>query len=176
MLVALLVAGAVVCAAQAIRATRLLESALWLAGVSALVSVVLYHLGAKQVAVIELSVGAGLVTVLFVFAISIAGDDAMGVVSPVPWPLVIALLGVFVVLLVAMILPVDTTDAAVEFPLETVLWGDRAIDVLLQIVLIFSGVLCLLGLLKDRAPAKIAHAAVDAPVHANEESEEGVHA
>jgi len=53
----------------------LIASALWLAGVSALVSIMCYLLGAYAVAVIELSVGAGLVTVLFVFAISIAGEE-----------------------------------------------------------------------------------------------------
>ena len=77
MLYALLVAGAVVCAFQALRASHLLPSAIWLAGVSALTAITLYTMGAHEIAVIELSVGAGLVTVLFVFAISIAGDDAM---------------------------------------------------------------------------------------------------
>ena len=45
----------------AIRARRLLTSAIWLAGVSALISIVFYLFGARQIVVIELSVGAGLV-------------------------------------------------------------------------------------------------------------------
>ncbi len=64
-----------ICAFMAFRTPRLLISALWLAGCSAILSILLYLMGAYQVAVIELSVGAGLVTVLFVFAISIAGDE-----------------------------------------------------------------------------------------------------
>ena len=65
------------CAFMAFRTPRLLISALWLAGCSAILSILLYLMGAYQVAVIELSVGAGLVTVLFVFAISIAGDETI---------------------------------------------------------------------------------------------------
>ena len=65
----------VVFAILSIRSKRLITSALWLAGVSALLSVVFYLFGAHLVAVVELSVGAGLVTVLFAFAISVAGDE-----------------------------------------------------------------------------------------------------
>ena len=65
---------------------RLLISALWLAGTSALAALMMYRLGAPEVAVIELSVGAGLVTVLFVFAINIAGEDTPSVRSLVPAP------------------------------------------------------------------------------------------
>ena len=75
MLILLLIVVTVVFAFAAIRAKTLLTSTLWLAGASALLAVVFYLLGAQQTAVIELSVGAGLVTVLLVFAINIAGDD-----------------------------------------------------------------------------------------------------
>jgi NADH:ubiquinone oxidoreductase subunit 6 (subunit J) len=150
MLNALLVAGAVVCAIQAIRATRLLVSALWLAGVSALVAIALYRLGAQQVAVVELSVGAGLVTVLFVFAISIAGDDAMEARPLIPIPLALGMVVFFAALLGWMVLPITEVSAtAVELPFASVVWGDRALDVLLQVVMIFTGVLCLLGLLSE---------------------------
>jgi uncharacterized MnhB-related membrane protein len=74
MLTALLLTLAVFCGLRAIHAQRLVAAALWLAAVSALNAVVLYEMGAREAAVIELSVGAGLVTVLFVFAIGIAGD------------------------------------------------------------------------------------------------------
>ena len=70
----LIIIGMLLCAVMAVRTQRLLVSALWLAGASALVSLWMYILGAPEVAVIELSVGAGLVTVLFVFAINIAGE------------------------------------------------------------------------------------------------------
>jgi len=71
----LVLSGMLICAIQAIRAERLLVSALWLAGCSALLALAIGLLGAPEVGVVELSVGAGLVTVIFVFAISIAGED-----------------------------------------------------------------------------------------------------
>ena len=76
--------GILFCAFQAVRNTRLLVSAMWLAGTSALVSIMIYLLGAYQIAVIELSVGSGLVTVLFMFAINIAGDEPIPDLSFIP--------------------------------------------------------------------------------------------
>lgn len=140
----------VFCAVQAIRAPRLLLSSIWLAGVSALVALMLYLLGAREVAVIELSVGAGLVTVLFVFAISMAGEDVTPLKSIIPRPVAITLVAVAVVLLAWMVLPLDEQSAVGEAPFGTVLWQDRGADVLVQIVLIFAGVLGVLGILADR--------------------------
>jgi uncharacterized MnhB-related membrane protein len=154
MLVALLVVLAFACAVQAIRAGRLITSALWLAGVSAALSVVFYLMGAYTVAVIELSVGAGLVTVLFVFAINIAGEEAIALPSLIPksvaWGLVIA----SAVLLGWLALPLPAAESpTLEPAFASVLWGQRGLDVLVQIVLIFAGVLGLLGLLAEaKAP------------------------
>ena len=71
MILALLLFVILLLALQAIRAVHLLHSAVWLAATSAMLSILFYLLGAPYVAVIELSVGAGLVTVLFIFAIGI---------------------------------------------------------------------------------------------------------
>ena len=51
----------------------------------------LYLLGAYQVAVIELSVGAGLVTVLLIYAISVVGDDAFDPGPVIPRPVAVGL-------------------------------------------------------------------------------------
>jgi uncharacterized MnhB-related membrane protein len=151
MLYLLLVTGAIVCAFFAIRARHLLAAAIWLAGVSALVSIILYNLGAHQVAVVELSVGAGLVTVLFVFAISIAGEEGLRERAFVPNYVALGLAALFVGLLAWMLLPLDVPGfSKAEATFSDVLWGDRALDMLAQIVLIFTGVLCLVGLLVDR--------------------------
>jgi uncharacterized MnhB-related membrane protein len=92
----LLMLLALVCGWQAVRAKSLLTAALWLAGVSALVALAMYGVGAAETAVIELSVGAGLVTILFVFAITIAGDEAMTAPSIIPkllrWLLLVGIL------------------------------------------------------------------------------------
>jgi uncharacterized MnhB-related membrane protein len=147
----LIALGVVICSLGAISAKRLLISALWLAGASALVALLIYILGAPQVAVIELSVGAGLVTVLFVFAINIAGEEQLPSSPVVPKglslgmvALALLLIAWFVVKGSGLIIP-----SLVQSDFVTELWNNRSLDVLLQIALIFSGVLGVLGLLSD---------------------------
>ena len=151
-----LVVAAIVCAFLAIRAKRMLVAALWLAATSALVAIIFFALGAYQVAVIELSVGAGLVTILFVFAISLAGEDVMTGRRLVPRPLTWALVILSVGLLGWMNLSAISAAPQVTEPsFADMLWQQRGLDVLVQIVLIFAGVLGLLGLLSEaKAPAK----------------------
>ena len=150
----LLVLGVLFCGVQAIRGTRLLLAALWLAGVSSLTAIWLYRLGAYEVAVIELSVGAGLVTILFVFAIALAGEGGMGLPTIVPrWLAGVMVLGGLVA--VAWLLwPIVGTEvtALVEPPFAIMLWERRGLDVLVQIGLIFAGVLGVLGLLGESVP------------------------
>jgi NADH:ubiquinone oxidoreductase subunit 6 (subunit J) len=139
-------------AIQSLRARSLITSALWLAGVSALSAVLFFLYGARLVAVIELSVGAGLVTVLFVFAINIAGDDAIEAqpIPPVRW--IVSLAALFALLLGWFVWPSSMTPAAsavAEPSLSVLLWQVRGMDLMVQIVLIFSGVLGLLGLLAE---------------------------
>ena len=154
MLEILIVAGILVCAIQAIRAPRLLVSAIWLAGTSALVALLMYLLGAPDVAVIELSVGAGLVTVLFVFAINIAGEEGLSLPSLLPKPLSLALVIISVLLIGWFSIP--ALNVALPAPqlgsLTTTMWDERTLDILLQVILIFAGVLGVLGLLAEPKP------------------------
>ncbi len=139
------------CGIRAILTERLMVAALWLAGVSALLATLLYGMGAQVVAVIELSVGAGLVTVLFIFAISLAGDDPLPAPSVVPKPLAFALVIAFAVLFILFTLPVTETASPVsETSFVETFWHTRSADALAQIVLIFSGALTVLGLLTER--------------------------
>lgn len=149
-----------VCAGLAIREKRLLVAALWLALTSALVSWMMYRLGAAEAAVIELSVGAGLVTVLFVFAINIIGDEEIPERSLIPRPLAWALVAVGALILAWMTLPGMQSLAAglgMELPgpfveFQRAVWGTRAMDTLLQVALIFAGVMAILGLLNTLEP------------------------
>jgi NADH:ubiquinone oxidoreductase subunit 6 (subunit J) len=151
---ALPILTAVVAAIQAIRSQSLLRSALWLAGVSASLAVLFYMLGAGQVAVIELSVGAGLVTVLFVFAIGIAGAEIKKQRPIVPKMLAWVLILVPVLLLAGFALPfASTVQPSHEPETMSVFWQQRGLDVVVQVVLIFCGVLGLLGVLaEEKAP------------------------
>jgi NADH:ubiquinone oxidoreductase subunit 6 (subunit J) len=148
----LLIGGQLFCVYRAIVAKRILSATLYLAGVSAITSAILYLLGAYQVAVIELSVGAGLVTVLLVYAVSVVGDDANDPLSIIPKPLAFVLVAAIVILLGCMAYPLTQANETFGTPpdLANVLWQQRVLDVYIQIALLFSGVLGVLGLLSER--------------------------
>ena len=143
--------GILACAIMSIRVQRLLVSALWLAGTSALVAMLIYMLGAPEIAVIELSVGAGLVTVLFVFAINIAGEESHLVRAMIPKPLAYGAVVLAVLIAGWLCLPALTVNMPPSSlaNLAPTLWGDRAVDTILQVVLIFAGVLGVLCLLAE---------------------------
>jgi uncharacterized MnhB-related membrane protein len=153
----LIAVGLLICAIQAVRAQRLLLSALWLAGASALTALMIYLLGAPEVAVIELSVGAGLVTVLFVFAINIAGEEPISTISIVPKPLAWFLTLVSIFMLIYLNRDLVGIPVNILAPLGSqfneVLWENRVLDVLLQMVMVFCGVMGVLGLLAEINPA-----------------------
>ncbi len=151
----LLVICMIFCAYRAMRATSVLAATIWLASVSMLAATLMFLIGAKQVAVIELSVGAGLVTVMLVYAISVVGDDAIDLPSIIPKPFAMIICIIIAIFLALMSLPfigqpsVADNALAVAEPLSETLWQHRVLDVWVQIVLIFCGVLGVLGLLTE---------------------------
>ncbi|CAG0928585.1 NADH-quinone oxidoreductase subunit J [Thermoflexales bacterium] len=163
-LFAALTVAMLLCAFLAFRARHLIVSALWLAGCSAILSILMYLLGAYWIAVIELSVGAGLVTVLFVFAISIAGDESAEFRSSIPRPIALIISLVSIILLGFMtISSLIALPPATEATFSEVLWQQRGLDMLVQSGLLFAAVVGILGLLseakvpveeKKTAPAK----------------------
>lgn len=154
-LYAVFLLGAVFCAYRAIVAKRILSATIYLACISALVSATVYLMGAAQVAVMELSVGAGLVTVLLVYAVSVVGDDALDPASVIPKPLAFGLVGAVTGILGWMAFPaVQHSFSGISAELVTSLWHARVLDVWIQIVLIFSGVMGVLGLLSEKVPGR----------------------
>jgi uncharacterized membrane protein len=116
---------------------------------------VLYLLGAHEVAVIELSVGAGLVTVLLVYALSVVGEDALDPSSIVSKPLAYIIVAGVAIVLIWLLYPMSGEGSSfVTSKLATILWEQRVLDVWIQIVLIFSGVLGILGLLSETPESK----------------------
>jgi len=157
----ILVFAIIFCAYRAMRAARLINVTIWLAVTSALTAVLIYLLGAPEVAVIELSVGSGLVTVLFVFAFSITGETTFDEKTLLPRWLVWALVLAVVLVLSWLILPVRGESIlairtglpmAIEPDFGHMLWQQRGLDVVVQMVLIFAGVMGLLGLLSTSGP------------------------
>ncbi len=164
MLPVVVLVGVIFCAVAALAVHRLLVCALWLAGASALTALLLYLMGAPEVAVIELSVGAGLVTVLFVFAINIAGEDVPENRPVLPRPLGYILSGLAFGLLAVVSLPRLFLVVFNNYPsLQTgpysiplaqkfteIFWQQRGLDTLLQVALIFCGVMAILSLMAER--------------------------
>ncbi|MEI8189292.1 MAG: hypothetical protein WCI75_06220 [candidate division NC10 bacterium] len=110
----------------------------------------LYLFGAYQIAVIELSVGAGLVTVLLVYAISVVGDDASDPGPVIPQSVAVGLTLLTIAMLGYMAYSLPGRDVAARVPtLLRSLWQQRVLDVWIQMVLIFAGVLGILGLLAE---------------------------
>ncbi len=143
--------GILFCGIQTVRSARPINAALWLAGVSALAAILLYGLGAYQLAVIELSVGAGLVTVLFVFAISLAGDEPQPEQGGVSWLLGTALALACSLLLILFTLPlIGISNPSGDPSFTETVWHERSLDMLVQIVLLFTCALSVVGLLAQR--------------------------
>ncbi len=143
------------CAAMAVRATRLLHAVLWLAATSVFLALAIYQFGAPELAVIELSVGAGLIAVLFVFTIAIAGDDGMRAHGPVPSWLLWALSLPAVLLLAGLTLPLPLpapSAAGSVASFRQVLWDQRPLDLLGQLALVFIGALGVLILAVEPRP------------------------
>jgi NADH:ubiquinone oxidoreductase subunit 6 (subunit J) len=148
MLYIALVCGAAACAILAVRAHRLITSALWLAGVSALTAIMLYLIGAYTMAVIELSLSVGLITILLVLAISMVGADSPD--EPVLRLFNVPLVVVTLLLMIGLALPqLAPQTGTPESSFKETFWNLRQADVLVQIGLIFLGVLGVLGLLRE---------------------------
>jgi NADH-quinone oxidoreductase subunit J len=136
--------------------TLLLRATIALALTSAMLAVVMYSLGAVFAAVLELSVCAGLISVVFVSVISLTQrkpfkDYVTRRMSRMrrfwPLPLVLIAIGValsFVHSPVKIALPLPTGDGDVR----TVLWSLRQMDLFGQILILLAGVFGVLVLFK----------------------------
>ena len=92
-------------------------------------------------------------TVLMVYALSVVGEDALDPSSVIPKPLAMGLVATVTILLGWMVYPaIQVAVVTGNVDLASVLWQSRVLDVWIQIVLIFSGVMGVLGLLSERTP------------------------
>ncbi len=148
-----IIIGICICGFQVIQTKNLTQSAMWLAMASALVSWLMYLLGAQLLAVIELSVGAGVVTILLVFAINIVGNEQEIKKPFIPQPLALFIIVSALIMIAGLLLPSDNVlnqfgQSADQLSLA--LWEDRFLDTILQIILIFTCVLGVLSLMEKR--------------------------
>ena len=136
--------------------TLLLRATIALALASAMLAVVMYSLGARLAAVLELSVCAGLISVVFVSVISLTQRKPFKeyVVRRASrlrrfWPLPLVLVGIgvglsFVHAPVQIAIPLPGADGDVR----TVLWNLRQLDLFGQIFILLAGVFGVLVLFK----------------------------
>lgn len=140
----------------------LLKSAIGLAVASAILALLLFRMDASLAGVFELSVCAGLITVVFISAISLTkpltGAEARArdhsrvkrfIFLPV---LIVAVCWTLYILRPHLDLPLP--PAGLETDVRQVLWNVRRLDLVGQILIILAGVFGVVILFKDRTDTK----------------------
>jgi NADH-quinone oxidoreductase subunit J len=138
--------------------TSILRAAIGLAATSVLVTLLLFDMGAPLAAVFELSVCAGLITVVFASTISMTRplDPAEAARCRVRrkrrfHPAFFLVLAVGVALWASgYALEVSAPPAAADPGAREVLWALRRLDLLGQILVLFVGVFAVVVLFKER--------------------------
>ena len=138
----------------------LLYAAVALALASVVLSIVLFQFGANIAAVFELSVCAGLITVLFVSTVSLTKDSDQKTEARLPavflLPMLVLFAGVayFLVHRLGAALPAPVARPLAGSSFQEVFWGQRTTDVLGQISLILVGVFGLLAVLRTKSAGR----------------------
>jgi NADH-quinone oxidoreductase subunit J len=142
----------------AVLTRSLLRSAIALAFTSAVLSVLMYMLNAPLAAVFELSVCAGLITVLFISTISLTHpltkEEILGHMKErfrqfVWLPFIIVIIGI-VLSLITVRLNVRLPGPEAQGDVRTVLWQLRGLDIFGQVIILLSGVFGVVILFKER--------------------------
>ncbi len=130
----------------------LLKSAISLAAASIFLALVLFRMNAVYAGVFELSVVAGLITVLFVTAIALTrgeGEVREGRGHRLVFPLFFLALAVVDVLVMKRLLgQVPAIQGGESGSFSQVLWSQRTFDLVGQVGVISAGVLAVLALFR----------------------------
>lgn len=147
--------------------SSMLRAAIGLALVSALLAVVLFLLGAHLAALFELSIGAGLIPVLFVSVVSLTRREQQEELPAIRrlhgrrfWPLVLVLLAVGTLLLLfpptlPPPLPLERAAASAgsgQASARASLWVGRRVDIVGQALILLAGAIGIAVLFKERQP------------------------
>lgn len=147
--------GLVIFSLLAVLVKDLLKAALSLMTASVFLAVVLFFMKAYYAGVFEISVVAGLITVLFVSTIGLTrGDDFKeGKISIYIFPLFFIWFIIIDILIMSMLLnkmPLLTKWRPEPGTFSDVFWQKRTFDLLAQIGVIFAGVFSVLALFRKR--------------------------
>ena len=147
----------VACALWAVMAPNLLKAAIGLAITSAILAVVMFRLSAPLAAVFELSVCAGLITVVFISVISLTRPPAgtkggeMKVLRRFAFLPLVVLIAAIAFGMLDLRPDFSTLPAlAPEGDMRLLLWGQRQLDLFGQVVVLLAGIFGVVVLFKER--------------------------
>jgi NADH-quinone oxidoreductase subunit J len=150
-----LLIGLVLFCALAVLAKDLIKAAISLAAASLLLGIVFFRMGAPYAGVFEISVVAGLITVLFILTIALTKSEGEVRESkaalwafPVFFVLFIAIDALVMKGLMNKVPALPPTAEAGTF--GDVLWKQRTFDLVGQLAVILSGVFAVLALFRKR--------------------------
>ncbi|MFH0807551.1 MAG: NADH-quinone oxidoreductase subunit J [Elusimicrobiota bacterium] len=151
-----ILAGLVIFSIFAVFTKDLLKAAISLAVASIFLAIMFFRMGAAYAGVFEVSVVAGLITVLFITVIALTKEDSQ--VQENRWPLIVfPVLIILFVLGDMMIIRKFIGDATPYIPAMTkaenfgdTFWTKRTYDILGQVGVIFAGVFGVFALLKRK--------------------------
>lgn len=145
---------------MAVMFRSILKSAIALAAASAALGIIMYMLGGTWAALFELSVCSGLVTVIFISAISLSNMDKeeLGKVfadkkrmSLLPYILIVCgIIFVVVALSTDVWLPAVNKAVKTAGDLRDILWNNRQADIWGQIIVLLAGAVAVVVLFKER--------------------------
>src|SRR5512136_2064453 len=150
-----LLSGVVIFSVLAIVLRDLLKSAISLAVASLLLGIVFFRMGAPYAGVFEISVVAGLITVLFILTIALtkSGEEVReSKLANVVFPVVfVAFLVIDALVMKGLVGKVPALTSGAEGPtFGEVLWKGRTLDLIGQIAVILAGVFAVLALFRKR--------------------------
>ncbi|MBI4979166.1 MAG: hypothetical protein HZC28_16920 [Spirochaetes bacterium] len=149
----LLLAAVTAFAILSIIVKDLIRAALALAAVSAVLAIVLYRIGSPFAAAFELSVAAGLITVLFISAISLIRPDkddakeSLMITAGLP---VASVLFAVVLWFARPFLPVMNAATGPSAPFRDFFWNIRSFDLVGQICILLVGVFIVILFFKEQ--------------------------
>ena len=152
----LLLVGLVLFSVAAVLLKDLIKAAICLAAASLVLGILFFRMGAPYAGAFEISVVAGLITVLFMLTIALTktgGDVAESKLARVAFPLFFILfLAVDVIVTKNLVQKIVALPAAPEAgAFGEVLWKQRTLDLVGQVCIIFAGVLAVLALFRKRS-------------------------
>ncbi len=161
-LILVLMVAVLVLVVCVVLAKDLLRAAVALALASVSVSAILFLKGAWMAAFFELSVCAGLITVLFMSTLSLTKDSDQGKEFRLPgnpffFLAVLVLffaLAAFAMKWLGKVIPVSPANTPAFVDFSTTFWTTRTTDIIGQVALIMAGVFAILALFKRTAPGR----------------------